>query len=319
VAGALELLPMKWLKRLFRIVACVAVVLAVGAGVAWYLARCKPSWYPGPEVAADPAAQQAAAVRAENELKRTIDWAASQQAEERARLHTAREAPGAAPAVTRPATTQARRALTVTLTEQELNASFAKWGQTYGWGEKFGQYITDPRVVLHEGRIIVAGTVEKMGTLVSLHFEPKVDQRGRLQFELARVLGGRLPLPESAFDGYREKIEQRLRAQLPALQRGARIAPDGSANDKAVGATMAKLLIRILNRQPDEAVLFLPANQGTQVPVKLTGVDIHGKSVALTVELMTPDERAALLDRIRAPQETASVAPDREADPPTGS
>jgi hypothetical protein len=309
---------MKWLKRLFRILACVLVVLAIGAGVAWYLARCKPSWYPGPEAHADLAALQAAAVRAENELKRTIDWAASQQAEERARLHAGRETP-AAPAATRPATTQAHRSLTVTLTEQELNASFAKWGQTYGWGEKFGQYITDPRIVVHDGRIIVAGTVEKMGTLVSLHFEPKVDERGRLQFELARVLGGRLPLPESAFDGYRERIEKRLRAQLPALQRGARIAPDGSANDKAVGATMAKLLLRTLNRQPGEAVLFLPANQGSQVPVKLTGIDINGKSVALTVELMTPEERAALMERIREPQETASVAPDREADPPAGS
>ena len=292
---------MKWLKSLLRILTAVAVVLVVAAGVAWYLARSNPSWYPGP-VVEDPAALQAAAVRAENELKRTIDWAAAQQAQERARLHAAGGRPATNPN-TRPTTATSRPSLTVTFTEQELNASFNKWGHAYGLSEKYGQYIRDPRVVVHDGRIIVAGTVESLGTLVSLHFEPKIDDRGRLNFELARVLGGRLPLPESAFNGYRKQIEEKLRASLPPLQRAARIAPDGGANDKAVSATMAKLLLRILTRKPEEAVIFLPANQGTQVPVKLTAVDVQGKTVAMTVEVMTPEERAALLERIKQPLE----------------
>jgi hypothetical protein len=89
------------------------------------------------------------------------------------------------------------------------------------------------------------------------------------------------------------------------LQRGADIKPDGSANDKAVAASLAKLLLRVLDRQPEEAVLFLPANQGARVPVTLADVQIDGKSIALTVQLMTPQERAELLRRIREPYQVS--------------
>jgi hypothetical protein len=305
---------MKWLKSLLRIAACVVVLFAAGAGLAWYLARGRPSWYDAQSI--DPAARQAAAVRAENEFKRTMDWAASQQAEERAAIHAARGAPATSAPSTGPAT---RRSLTVIFTEQELNAAFEKWGRAYGWDEAYGQFVKDPRIVLHEGRFIVAGDVKDFGTIISLHFQPAVDPKGQLRFELARVLAGRLPLPESAFDGYREKLEQKMRASLPALQRGAKIEPDGSANDKAVAASFAKLLLRVLDRRPEEAVLFLPANQGKQVPVKLADVTIDGKSIGLTVQLMTPAERAQLLEHIREPYERAAANGEPASPRPVGS
>ena len=301
---------MKWLKRLLRMFALIVVLGAIGAGIAWYLLRGRPSWYDA--VAADPAAQQAAAVRAENELKRTIDWAASQQAQERAAISAARTAPTAS---TAPAPST-RPSLTVSFTEQELNAAFEKWGRAYGWDTAYGQYIKDPRIVLHDGRLIVAGDVESFGTMVSLHFEPAVDDRRRLQFQLARVLAGRLPLPESAFNNYREKLGTKLQASLPNLQRGAEIKPDGSANDKAVAAALAKLLLNVLDRRPGEAVLFLPANQGARVPAKLGDVSIEGDSIDMTVQLMTPQERAELLRRIREPYPRLSAA--GEAAPSAG-
>ena len=308
---------MKWMKRLLRIVAVVVVVVAIGAGVAWYLLRGTPSWYPIAQL--DPVAQQAAAVRAENELKRTIDWAASQQAEERAAIHASKS--GATRPTSAPSTgPSSRPSLTVAFSEQELNAAFEKWGKAYGWDIAYGQYITNPRIVLHDGRLIFAGDVPSFGTVVSLHFQPAVDAQGRLQFELARVLGGRLPLPESAFDKYREKLEAKVRGSLPELQRGADIKPDGSANDKAVAAALGKLLLRVLDRQPEEAVLFLPANQGTRVPVKLADVDIEGKSIGLTVQLMTPAERAELLERIKEPYQRAVAEGEPPATPrPVGS
>jgi hypothetical protein len=287
---------MKWLKSLLRIVALLVVLIAIGAGVGWYLLRGRPSWYDG--VVPDPAARQAAAVRAENELKRTIDWAASQQAEERAALYAARTSPATSAPATAPTT---RRSLTVTFSEQELNAAFEKWETAYDWRDAYGDSISNPRIVLHEGRLIVAGDVKDMGTLISLHFHPRVDEKGRLLLELERILGGRLPLPESAFDGYRAKVEQKVLASLPGLQRGAKFKPDGSANDKAVAACFAELLLHVQEREPAEPVLFLPANQGACVPVKLTDVAIEGKSIALTVQLMNAAERAALLEQIRKP------------------
>lgn len=294
---------MKWLKRLFRIVVVVLLLIAVGAAAGWYLLRGRPSWYEAD--ASDPAARQAAAVRVENELKRTIDWAASQQAEERAAIHAGRGATTSATSTSWSGGPATRRSLNMSFTEQELNAAFQKWGTAYGWESAYGKYISDARIVLHDGRLIFAGDVKDFGTLVSLHFQPKVNDDGALGFELVRVLGGRLPLPESAFDGYRAKLGKKVRAALPRLQRGAEIKPDGSANDKAVAATLAKLLLRVLDRRPGEAVLFLPANQGTQVPVKLADMRIEGKSIGLTVQLMTPQERGALLQRIREPYESA--------------
>ena len=305
---------MKWLKSLLRIVALLVVLVAVGAAAAWYLLRGRPGWYEGGPV--DPAVQQAAAVRAENELKRTIDWAASQQAQERAAISASRGAPAPAAATTAPAT---RPSLTVSFTEQELNAAFEKWGRAYGWDTAYGEYVKDPRIVLHDGRLIFAGDVPSFGTIVSLHFAPAVDDEKRLQFRLARVLAGRLPLPEAAFDDYRSKLAAKLRASLPQLQRGADIKPDGSANDKAVAAALAKLLLGVLDRRSEQAVLFLPANQGSRVPVKVSDVSIDGKSIGLNVQLMTAQERTALLQRIREPYRGASAADEAAAGAAVGS
>src|SRR5688500_6895838 len=246
---------MKWFKRLSLVLACLLVLLGIGGVIAWRMLRGTPSWYP--QAAVDPAAQQAAAVRAENEVQRTIDWAATQQAEERARLFAGGSAgdgssaaasrnaatnPSTAPAT---AATRPRSALTVRFTEQELNAAFAKWEAMYDWRDKYGDHVSDPRIVLHEGRVILAGAVKDLGTIVSLHFEPRLDEADGLSFELVRVLGGRLPLPESVFDKHRRRLEAKVRSSLPSLQQGAKIAPDGSANDKAVAAAMARLLLRI--------------------------------------------------------------------------
>src|SRR5215210_3135619 len=209
---------MKWLKSLLRIVGLLVVLIAIGAGVGWYLLRGKPAWYDA--AVPDLATRQAAAVRAENELKRTIDWAASQQAEERAGLFAARTGPATSPATGPSTGPSTRRSLTVTFTEDELNAAFEKWETAYGWRESYGESISNPRIVLHEGRLIIAGDVKERGTLISLQFRPRIDKQGRLQFRLERILGGRLPLPESAFDPYREKLEQKVRQSLPGLQRG---------------------------------------------------------------------------------------------------
>ena len=296
----------KWLKRLLVAVACLLAALIVAAAVGWSMLRGRPDWYA--EQAADPAAQAAAAARAEDEVRRTIDWAASQQAEERRLGHTP---PATSPATTQSGSPAARpdRSLTVRFTQQELNAAFRKWESVYRWDEKYGDYLADPRIALHGGRVIFAGVVKEMGTVVSLHFEPRMQPDGRARFDLVRVLGGKLPLPKSSFDKHREQLEDRVRSALPALQQGARIAPDGSANDKAVAATMSKLLLRVLAGEPDEAVLFLTANQGTRVPVKLTDVKIEGRSISLTVGLLDIRERAALLNRIREPYLPTGGAP----------
>ena len=317
----------KWFRRISTTLVVLLVLLAVSLALAWKMLRERPAWYPE-EVVVDPAVQRAAAARAENEVKKTLDWASAQQAEERARLHAAAQGGGvpATTPATSPATNPARRSLTVKFTEQELNAAFDKWDAAYGWTHQFGEYVSDPRIVLHDGRLIFAGTVHEMGSLISLHFKPRRNKDGGVRFELSRILGGKLPLPEAVFAGHRDKITERLRESLPDLQREAEIKPDGSANDKAVAAASAKLLLQILDRRPGELVLFLAANQGTRIPVRVAGVGIEKKTITMTVELLTAAEREELLARIREPYDPdaedndqplpdAAISPAIPADP----
>ncbi|MGH7214608.1 MAG: hypothetical protein ACREIT_07585, partial [Tepidisphaeraceae bacterium] len=99
-----------------------------------------------------------------------------------------------------------------------------------------------------------------------------------------------------------------VRVKLPGHQRDAALGPDGAANDAAVAAAMLKLLAAVLHDVPAEPVLFFPNTNGeSNVPVKLTGVNVADKKLAITIEPMTPEEQAELLKHIREPQEEVAT------------
>jgi hypothetical protein len=285
---------MTWKKRLSFAAVCLLLVLGIGAVWAYRAVHRRPAWYPQANV--DPVAREAAARRAENEVAQTIDWAAARQAEERSRLG------GGAAAAADPG-----RARTITFTEDELNAFFAKWSDGFGWQEKYGSQLSDPVIALHGGRVILAGNVKQFDAVVSLHFEPHVDPPDGLRLDLKRVLAGNFPMPEALFGSYRVRLENKLKAALPPLQQAARIRPDGTSNKSAIDAAMAKLFLQVLRREPAEPVLFIQANGGS-VPVKVTDVKTLDHAVSVTVELMDAAEREAFLRRIREPQGTATAA-----------
>jgi hypothetical protein len=201
----------------------------------------------------------------------------------------------------RPAATQPIGKLKVSFTEDELNASFQKWDKVYGWSERYRDHVQDPSIVLHDGRIIIAGQSQELDTVISLHFEPKLTPRGQLDLRLSRVLAGRMPLPQSFFDKSRDAMRTSLTDALPDLQREAEFTPDGSANTEASSAAMATLFLHVLANEPAEAVLFLPVGQKRSVPVRLTDVKIEEKTLSLTVKPLNANERVALLERIREP------------------
>jgi hypothetical protein len=210
----------------------------------------------------------------------------------------------------RPVATQPSHPLRVDFTEEELNASFQKWDQLYGWTDRYKAYVQNPRVVIHDGRLVLAGNSSELGTVVSLHFEPKLTKDGKLSLRLVQVLAGRLPVPQSFFEKYRLAAESKLKAVLPELQRKAHIKPDGSANSDAMAAAMAKLFLHVLSDEPAEPVVFLPVGPSRSVPVRLTDVSIEDQTLSLTVKPLNASERASLLERIRAgtEKETAMSA-----------
>lgn len=286
---------MKWAKRIL-ISAVLLVFLAGVAGALLYHfgVRGVPAWYERHKL--DPQALAAAGRRATDKVAQTINWASESQAYRDGQ----RAATGPRTADAGPAITQPPKPLEVAFTEEELNAFLADW--TADLQDKYSNVVKDPIIVLHDGRLILAAQLQDRGTVLSVHFKPTVDvEKSELWLTVDRVLAGNLPLPESMFDGYRAKVAKKLQAALPAMQGNARFHADGTANPDAVQAALSLLLLHMLNREAAAPMLFLPVPGKGSVPVKLTAAAVDKKSLALTIELPTPEERQTILKDLRAP------------------
>jgi hypothetical protein len=277
---------MRWMKKLMLGVALLLVIVLFMATGGFVLFQGTPEWYtPRSSGTAEQRAQ--AAKRAEDKFAEVQNWAASARA----------EVAGPDYAVTsRPVSPNAS---TVTFTEDELNAFFEKWADWYGWNDRFGKYLQDPMIVLRDGRIILAGSVPELRTVASMHFEPVLSADGKLELNLVRVLGGKLPMPDAVWSGKRERVEQLLMQRLPAWQRGAAIDATGAANADAIKVAMAKLVLNMFRDEPGESVIFLPLINGQKIPVRLTAVAIENRSLTLTAERLSAAERAEFMGRLR--------------------
>ena len=205
------------------------------------------------------------------------------------------------------ATTRPANVTTVSFSEDEINALFQKWMARSGWVETLEPYMADPMLVIQDQRVIVAGTLKDMNTLASVHFEPEVTADGKLDLQLVKVLGGKLPLPRAIWSSQRQKAVYALAQRLPEWSREAAIKPNGIANDDAVKVGLSRLLLNVLNERDSEPVIFLPvAGQGA-VPARLVEVAVEEKTLSLTVAPMTAAERAAFLAQLKG-QATKVVA-----------
>ncbi|MGB7159780.1 MAG: hypothetical protein WBD40_17065 [Tepidisphaeraceae bacterium] len=286
-------------RKLFkRTLLSIAVVLTLTAALSYWMFKGTPEFYRPAQLT--PEQRATVSERADDKVAETISWVALLKADEDRRTHAQRA--GSTHPVTRAASSY-----TVSFTQDELNVFFDKWSQLNGWSSRLEQYVKDSAIVLRKDRLILAGTLADVGAVGSFHFEPAIDEKGQLQLTLQRVLAGRLPMPELVWTAQRNRLLASVRARLPAWQRRANIAPTGAANNEAVAAGMGKLLLDVLHRRPGEPVIFLRTTDAT-VPVRLTDIRVAEGEVTLTVESMTSDERAALLDRIREPETAVTAA-----------
>jgi hypothetical protein len=283
----------KWIQRLTLFVVGLLLLLGL-AGVAAYVygVRGTPEWLKRP--VASEAERAAAANSADQKILETLSQVREMEA------YAAATAAAADPDDKRPVAAQPADKLKVTFTEAELNAAFRKWDRLYGWTERYRSHVRNPSIVLHDGRIIVAGESTELKSIVSLHFEPRLEPKDQLTLSLESILAGRLPVPQAFLEKYRTSARSRLQAALPNLQDKAELQKDGSANSEAMAAAMAKLFLRALANEPGEPVLFLPVGDQRSVPVKLTAVGIEDKELSLTVKPLNAKERVGLMERIRS-------------------
>ena len=109
------------------------------------------------------------------------------------------------------------------------------------------------------------------------------------------------PLPDAVWSAWRNKLLEPVRGHIPTWQAYARLDPvTGSANQSAVSVMLSRLLIAAFERQPAEAVAFLPVvDNGQAIPVRVTQLAVDQGKLTMHVQPLTTPERAALLERIR--------------------
>jgi hypothetical protein len=273
----------KWVKRTFL---SFAVLLAIAAGLSFWLVHAEPAWYRAKILA--PAERDALAERAEQSMIGVTNWA------DEFRAAAVRRSSGEEPA-TQPASLP-KGTHAVAFSENELNALFQKWSQFNGWDDRLAKYVSDPVIAVRAGNLVLAGKLKEVNTIASFHFSPKIDEKGLLRLTLKRVMAGRLPLPNAIWTSQRDRMTSAILVRMPMWQASARIAPDGSANQDAILAAMGKTLLELLNDRPAEADIFI-----NSMPVRVTELTVTEEQIGATVVPLTDDERQALLRHIKEP------------------
>lgn len=284
----------KWLKRTLL---ALAAVLAMAAGVSYWLFRDTPDWYQ--PLSWDKDRYEALASSAEDEYVKAKNWAEKLKVDAGI-AYRARQEGTTLPAGS---STDDPQEHVITFSDDQLNVLFRKWSQLNGWNERLARYVTDPILVLRDDRLILAGKLKDVGAVASFHFQPVMDERGALSLRLVRVLAGRLPMPDAVWESQRARMLGVLRQKLPVWQQAAQISSNGAANDSAIAAAMSKMLIHVVEGESTEPVAFIES-----VPVRIQDLEIRDHKMVITVRPLTPAERTALLQRIRAPFETASAS-----------
>jgi hypothetical protein len=276
--------PTGWIKRTLIV---VTAVLVVGALAAAYLVRRAPSFYARPNYTAEQ--RSTFAREAQNQLIRASEFA------NRARVAEA----GAA---TSPATTQPAP-LVVDFSQDQVNSLIERWGEVGDWRASYEKYITDPVVIFQKDRIIVAGLAKDLGTVASLHFAANVDDEGKLNLTLERVLGGALPMPEGMYGSYVDKLAKGLAGRMAGWRRAVALNGDGTVNEEAVITGMAKMLLGGLTGRPSDPYIFLPNGPGGAgaVPVRVTRFDVQAGHASLTIQPLNATERAAMIEQLKQP------------------
>jgi len=271
---------MKMLKRLLLVLAILLIGAVVAASVGYYMLKRRPSFYHSYKWTGDE--RSVVNQRAVDKLTQTRNFAAEAAAKERQAAVKGTTRPGDA------------KPMMVTFSEEELNAFLL-----HNFKERLDDYVDDPGIFLGDGTIILAGQIKDSGYVVSFHFEPKIDEAGKLHLRLVKSYGGALPVPQSMVSSQFERVRAALKRHIPSWQESATLDARG-ANNSAVAASMGKLILNALDDKPADPILFMPDDSGKSLPLRLVDIQV-GKELTLTVQPLTPEQRAELIKSIRSP------------------
>lgn len=271
-------------RRILRWLTILTLLLIVLVVTGYVRLRQTPAFY---RLTALTAAElSAAADRIEQKLVIVQNAAAQSRADEAAARKSSTTLPTNQP-------------IMLTVTQDEINAFLQKWSVWPTLRDQYAKYLQEPYIALEDDQLILAGKIPSVDTVLSVHFHPEVDERGRLKITLNRVLAGRLPFPMGLFSSYRESALGLISRHMDDWRLHAAIDHTGVANSALINAVMGSLFADALNDRSADPVLFLPLVRNGSLPVRVLSVAVQDHALTLTVEPMPPEQRRALVDAVK--------------------
>ncbi len=202
--------------------------------------------------------------------------------------------------------------VSVRFNADEIDAYFEKWLDDNGYREPMAKHLADPRLVIHDGRIVLAGKSNINGfgdVIVSVRFLPSIGDNGRARLILEDVAAGTFTLPEAAVTAMRQKSVDALGEADPTVREDVAIDEDGMANDAAVALAIDGQLRRLLASEPvEDMILFPPVIGRGNVAARVVELVIEEDKLRLDVLPLSREEREQLVEELRRPPEKLEVA-----------
>jgi hypothetical protein len=286
-------------KRIIRTLASALAMLLIVGGISWYLYHQNPSWYH--LKLSDSQTHQSTVNDAIQKLGGTFSWAAG------IRAQFVRQSRGESPSATSTSASTSAFAAgpnTITLTEDEINALLQNWNdpETGDLQQGLQDHFSNGCVALVDHQIILAAESKELGAVLSIVFEPTVNDSGQLDLQMQGIYIGRLRIPHAALAGKLGELRQTLAAGLAEDQPVAHISASMVANPEAAGAGWTRMLIDAIDGQPSEPVIFMPFDlrvTSQLLAVHVTNVQISEGSITLTLEPISVDQRKEIEARLK--------------------
>lgn len=197
-------------------------------------------------------------------------------------------------------TTRPAEPVIVALTADEIDTYFAKWLDDNGYREPVERQLANPRLAIHDGAVVLAGQMRAFNdAVVSLYFRPSIREDGTANLAFDGAYAGKLSLPNSAFDVFREKARGPLEQKVES-RRDEVALKDGDVNEAGIDVAVDQQVLSLLNRQPiDELVLFPPLLARGPVAARVTELVVTGGELSLGFVPLSLPERKALVERLR--------------------
>jgi uncharacterized protein YpmS len=273
---------MRWLKRIGIFLGVLLALTLLMAMVVAYRTSRVPQWY----VAARSVPAEAT-TQTKNKLIYIQNWAGKNSVANLA----ARDQDGA-------------RYTTEQFSADDINTLISKWTSDAGIKEKVGAHVQDIRVHIEDDRIIIAGFSVEYGKVISIAIRPGKSADGYATLTLDAIRVGEMALPKSMVGAQQKQVSTSL-AALTSKQRG-RLAIDGRgvASSETINVYYSTLLADLLSGKSPDAYTFvsneLVIHSNHAVVTRVQDFKLQSGKLQVTLEMLTPEQRSALLDQLRA-------------------